>query len=33
LLPDLWKFEGDKIVSVIEFVATALAHDDLMQVK
>jgi ketosteroid isomerase-like protein len=30
---DLWKFEGDKIVSVIEFVDTALAHDHLVQVK
>jgi ketosteroid isomerase-like protein len=30
---DLWKFEGDKIVSVIEFVDTALAHRQLMQVK
>jgi ketosteroid isomerase-like protein len=30
---DLWKLEGDKIVSVIEFVDTALAHAHLMQVK
>jgi ketosteroid isomerase-like protein len=30
---DLWKFQGDKVVSVIEFVDTALARDHLMQVK
>ena len=30
---DLWKLNGDKIVSVIEFVDTALAHAHLMQVK
>jgi ketosteroid isomerase-like protein len=30
---DLWKLQGDKVVSVIEFVDTALAHDHLMQVK
>ena len=30
---DLWKLEGNKIVSVTEFVDTALAHAHLMQVK
>src|SRR5947209_7472744 len=30
---DLWKFDGDKIVSVIEFVDTALAQHHLLQVK
>jgi ketosteroid isomerase-like protein len=30
---DLWKLQGDKVVSVIEFVDTALAHNHLMQVK
>ena len=30
---DLWKLEGDKIVSVIEFVDTALAQHHLLQVK
>jgi ketosteroid isomerase-like protein len=30
---DLWKLQGDKIVSVIEFVDTALAQAHLLQVK
>jgi ketosteroid isomerase-like protein len=30
---DLWRLEGDKVVSVIEFMETALARDHLMQVK
>ncbi|MEA2856745.1 MAG: hypothetical protein QOH98_1066 [Methylobacteriaceae bacterium] len=30
---DLWKFEGNKIISVIEFVDTALAQNQLLQVK
>jgi ketosteroid isomerase-like protein len=30
---DLWKLDGNKIVSVIEFVDTALAHHHLMQVQ
>jgi ketosteroid isomerase-like protein len=30
---DLWKLEGDKIVSVIEFVDTALAQRHLMQLQ
>ena len=30
---DLWKLEGDKIVSVIEFVDTALAQRHLMELQ
>ena len=30
---DLWKLKGDKIISVIEFVDTALAQHHLLQVK
>jgi ketosteroid isomerase-like protein len=30
---DLWKLQGDKIVSVIEFVDTALAQHHLLQLK
>jgi ketosteroid isomerase-like protein len=30
---DLWKLKGDKVISVIEFVDTALARDHLMQAK
>ena len=30
---DLWKLQGDKITSVIEFVDTALAQHHLLQVK
>jgi ketosteroid isomerase-like protein len=30
---DLWKLDGNKIISVIEFVDTALAHSHLMQLK
>ncbi len=30
---DLWKLQGDKIVSVIEFVDTALAQAHLLQMK
>jgi ketosteroid isomerase-like protein len=30
---DLWKFDGDRIISVIEFVDTALAQHHLLQAK
>jgi ketosteroid isomerase-like protein len=30
---DLWKLRGDKVVSVIEFVDTALAQTHLLQMK
>ena len=30
---DLWKLQGDKVVSMIEFVDTALAQTHLLQVK
>jgi ketosteroid isomerase-like protein len=30
---DLWKLRGDKIVSVIEFVDTALAQAHLLQLR
>ena len=30
---DLWKLQGDKIVSVVEFVDTALAQAHLLQMK
>jgi ketosteroid isomerase-like protein len=30
---DLWKLEGDKIVSAVEFVDTALAQAHLLQMK
>ena len=30
---DLWKLQGDKIVSVVEFVDTALARTHLLQMK
>ena len=30
---DLWKLQGDKVVSVIEFVDTALAQHHLLQLK
>jgi ketosteroid isomerase-like protein len=30
---DLWKLKGDKVVSVIEFVDTALAQTHLLQMK
>jgi hypothetical protein len=30
---DLWKLEGDKVVSLTEFVDTALAQHHLLQVK